>query len=226
VFFGNLVDMKTKIFKYAAIVLLLSGSFSSCYQEEPRKEEEPCVNRIIQDSPSTTVLSKSEIDEIKRLFNASQLDYKQYQFSQFQKDELDYKHVRCKQFINGLKILTSDLIFHFDKNDRYYSLSGRIVGKIDLDVIPSMNQDDVVQIYIDYVLNDQCRSDASKEEIINGCFDIEFGYAILYDYWSSNIFSKVWHISPKGSIYPTARINDDNAKLIMPVRSFNQISPI
>ena len=70
--------MNVKIFIITAVVLILAGCFSSCYpEEELRKDEEPCVTRIIQDSPSTTVLSKSDMDEIKRLFIANQLDESQ-----------------------------------------------------------------------------------------------------------------------------------------------------
>jgi len=172
-----------------------------------------CV-KTIKDSPTTNVLSKSEMDVIKSLFNNNHLNYKELRFTRLQKDELGHHHVRCYQFINNLKVFTSDLIFHFDKNNRYYFLSGDLISAIDLNTKPSMNQDLIVEKFINALQDNIYIGD--KEKIINGCFNVEFGY---YDLnagigYADAKFTKAWLIKPRNQDYPFAYINDKNSEVI------------
>jgi Zn-dependent metalloprotease len=201
--------------KVVAIAICLTGMtvFSSCEKDVDRDENFYCTNTI-KSSPTITTLSKSEMDVIKYLFNRNQLDYTKYQFTRFQKDELGYHHIRCFQFANNLMVFTSDAIFHFDKNDNYYYLSGDLITTINLNTKSSMKQDEVVEKFIDEIKRNGFYAEST--EILTGCFDIEFGY---YDLnagisYTNEEFVKAWKIKSTNQDYPFAYINDENSEII------------
>jgi len=195
------------------MIFTISFCFTILSCEKGGNENSDCI-KIIENSPGTTILSKSEMDVVKKLFNRNQLDYTKYLFTRFQKDELGYHHVRCYQFANNLIVFTSDAIFHFDKNDNYYFLSGDLIGTINLNTKFSMKQDNVVEKFIDKIKQDGFYKE--NAEIINGCFDIEFGY---YDLnagisYADKKFTKAWKITPTNKNYPFAYLNDENSEII------------
>jgi len=174
-----------------------------------------CVNTI-KNSPAKTALSNSEMNTVKYLFDHNQLDYTKYLFTQLQEDESGYHHVRCRQFANNLIIFTGDAIFHFDENDNYYSLSGNLITTINLNTKSSMKYDDVVKKYVELVTVDETFDALTLEDIIHGCFDVEFGYYDLHAGISdtNENFTKAWKIKPTSNDYPYAYINDENAETI------------
>ena len=220
--------------KWTIITISFCFCLLSCEKNDNENDNENsyCVNTI-RNSPTTTTLSESEMNTIKYLFNHNQLDYTKYLFTRFQEDELGYRHVRCYQFANNLIIFTSDAIFHFDKNDNYSSLSGDLISMINLNTKSSMKQDNVVEKYIDIVKHDEdflawlrllvemAKVDETVEvitleDIIEGCFDVEFGYYDLnvgISYTNEN-FAKAWKIKPTNREYPYVYINDENSETI------------
>jgi Zn-dependent metalloprotease len=197
--------------KKRTIFLAISLCFclASCKKDNFRY----CVN-FVKDSPGTTVLSKSEMDIVKSLFNRNQLDYTKFRFTRFIKDEYG-TNVRGYQFVNDLRVFTSDVIFDFDKNDRHVYLAGNLINTINLNTKPSMKRDNAVEKFIDTLKQDPFNF-YDKEEIIEGCFDVEFGY---YDLnvgisYSDEKFTKAWKIKPKNRDYPYAYINDTNSDVI------------
>lgn len=186
-------------------VFLCFFSILSC----EKNKDSYCVNTI-KNSPNITTLSETEMNMIKHLFNHNQLDYKKYQFAQLQEDELGYRHVRCEQFANNLIIFMSDVIFHFDKNDNYYYLSGDLINKVNLNTKSSMKHDNIVETFIDEMKRDSFYKD--NIEIMNGCFEIEFGYYDISD--GDEEFTKTWKIKPTNKNYPYAYINDNNSEII------------
>ena len=196
-----------------AIAIYLAGMtvFSGCNKDG--NENFYCVNTI-KNSQTNTTLSKSEMDVVKYLFNRNQLDYTKYQFYSFQEDELGYHHIRCFQFANNLLVFTSDVIFHFDKNDNYYFLSGDLINTINLNTKPSMKQDNVVEKFVNEIKQDGYY--VENIEIISDCFDLDFGYYDLnagISYVDAK-FTKAWKINLTNKKYPFAYINDENSELI------------
>jgi Zn-dependent metalloprotease len=214
------------------IIITVSFCFSILSCEKNGNENFYCVNTI-KNSPTITALSETEMNKIKYLFIHNHLDYTKYKFTQFQEDELGYRHIRCYQFANNLIIFTSDAIFHFDKNDNYSSLSGDLIHTINLNTNSQLPQDKIVGKYIDIVKHDEdflewlrllvemAKVDETVEmitleDIIEGCFDVEFGY---YDLntgisYANESFTKAWKIKPTNRKYPYAYINDGNSEKI------------
>ncbi len=163
----------------------------------------------------TLILPQNQLDSIKALFSYNHLDYTNYQFYNFQRDELNYHHVKCSQFKNNLKLFTNDLIFHFNEKNNYYFLSGEIIENITLDTNFKMNKNNVAATFIDAMEQNNDLS-GDKEAVKNSCFDIEFGY---YDLNSGNNatsknYTKAWKIKPTNKDYPYAYINDKNSTII------------
>jgi len=190
--------------------IFLFISFISCQKDKNKNNY--CVNDI-SDYPSRALLTDNELKSIGALFDYNQMNYANYQFYKFQTDELGQQHVKCFQYINNLKIFTNDLIFHFGQNNRYSSLSGDLIKAISLDVKPQMAPGEIIDIFIDQVGKDHYYS---TSEIINSCFETEFGY---YDLnagtsYKPNLFTKAWFVKPKGREYPIAYIDDSKNSLI------------
>ena len=190
-----------------SIMLCFSIMHYSCKTKTVKNDN--CVN-VIQDAPTTPILPESEMNLIKSLFNNNNMDYSKYQFYQLDTDELGFKHVRCYQFVNNLKVFSEDLIFHFNKQDTYYLLSGKLINSTGLDAKQSLSQNKVVEIFIQKVAQE--KASMVDKNSLTGCFEIEFGYVGLDD--SNEKFDKVWKVKPKDKEYPFAYINDDNSEII------------
>jgi Zn-dependent metalloprotease len=184
----------------------------SCKKD--KHENDFCINRIF-DSPRIQLISEEDFNEVKSLFVSNNLDYSNFQFFKFQTDNFGYHHARCYPFINNLKVFTNDLIFHFDKNNNYKSMSGHLVDGIDLDSIPSMDKKSVIEKYLNEINNDEFNS-AKKDSIIKNCFELEFGYYDLNAGKSFSVknFTKAWKVYPKAKVYPFVYVNDMTSNII------------
>ena len=196
--------------KWIIITISLCFCILSC--ENDGNENAYCI-KAIKNAPGTTILSKSEMDVVKKIFNRNQLDYTKYLFTQFQEDELGHHHIRCEQFANKLIVFTSEAIFHFDKDDNYYAPPD-LINTINLNTKSLMKQDNVVEIFIDKIK--QYGLNIDNAEIANSCFDIEFGY---YDLnagisYADKEFIKVWKINPTNNKYPLAYVIDENSEIM------------
>jgi Zn-dependent metalloprotease len=182
--------------------------------EKDKDGNDFCVNKVL-DNPNTIIISEEELIVVKPLFESNRIDYSNYLFYKLQTDELGYHHVRCYQFINNLKVFTNDLIFHFNQAGKYYYLSGNLITKIDLNPESSMIQNNVIKKYLNELNNDDCYT-GNKEDIIKGCFDVEFVYYNLNAGISNadKNFTKAWKVKPKSKKYPFAYINDMTSNTI------------
>jgi Zn-dependent metalloprotease len=193
------------------IVLIIS--FVSCDNlkeipaPEVKKESKYCITHL-RSNPDSILVSENELSIAKSLFDFNQLDYHTLQFFRVQTDDpLGYFHVRCNQFVNGLKVFNQDVIFHFKPTKKYYLLSGKLVGSIDLDTVPLMAHDTLIDLFIEQLNKDDFYK---RNSYADSCFDIEFGY-FNYNAFigiTEPKYIKAWKVSPKGGEYPYAFIND------------------
>jgi Zn-dependent metalloprotease len=196
--------------KYLISIIILLFSFSC----EIFNDKQNCSNNLIIEKPDDHLISQDELTTIMFLFDKNNLESNTLQFYKLQNDELGYHHVRCNQFINGLKVFDSPLIFHFNNSDTLYRLTGNIIFEINNDTIPSMNQEDVINLFINELNKDE-ECFCNKEEISNNCFDLEFGYFNL-SFGQSNLsedYVKAWKVSSQISSH-VAYINDETSEII------------
>jgi Zn-dependent metalloprotease len=196
-----------------AVITAFWGCKKDGKDEKKEIDNYYCVTTI-ENSPTTTTLSESEMNEVKSLFNRNNLDYTKYKFTRFQEDDLDYHHIRCFQFVNNLIVFSNEIIFHFDKNDDYYYLSGNLIDTINLNTTPSMKHDEIAEKFVDRIKLDSFYKGDS--DVLNGCFETEFGYYDLNAGRGDTTakFTKAWKIKPKNKNCPFSYINDENSDII------------
>lgn len=195
------------------IGLILIVMFNSCKKEI--EEREYCVNNITS-PPDSSLISLVDWNKTKLLFESNGLEYINLEFYKYDEDNYGYHHMKCLQYLNGLKLFTNGISYHFDENDEFDFVFGDVVTEIDLNTKPSMSQESIIEIFIRALENDD-NFYGNKNEIYENCLEIEFGYYDLNDgisYASMN-FTKAWKIKPKYMDCPNAYINDQTSTLIL-----------
>ena len=192
-----------KVFFLAFLLLL-----SSC-------EESKFCSEIVKGKPDNHLVSDSDLQTVKSLFELNDLNLNNFLVYRLQNNDLGYKHVRCYQYVNNLQVFTNDVIFHFNAQNHYYSLSGELISSINIKTSPSLSKNDVIEIFLESIENDGYYN-ANLEQIKDGCFICELGY---YDLnagisFASHNFAGAWKIRPEDSEYPIAFINDSDGSLI------------
>jgi hypothetical protein len=199
------------------IILLIPFLLSTC---ENSKYFVDCVDskfcsEIIKGKPDGTLISDSDLNIVKSLFESNNLTLDNFLVYKLQKDDQGYNHVRCIQYINNFNVFSNQVIFHFDSQGHYYFLSGDLVSGINIKTLPSMCSQEAITLFLQNVKKDDFYNRNIKQ-IEDGCFLCELGYFDLNigtSYAEQN-FKLAWWIRPKGSDYPYAYINDTGHTLI------------
>ncbi len=204
--------------KNLIFILFFFIIFYSC---EEKKNKDVLINYCKKDitaDQEAILLPDSVIVFIQNLFESNSLDYSNYQFYEASTSSSGYYHVKCHQFIKGLKLFTNDLGFHFNEDNICSSVprDEDIVTNIELDTVRNLEQNKLVGIFVDSLRNDFFFNSANEYLLDTCCFDIEFGY---YDLNTGTgitdmYFTKVWQISLKNRDYPLIKINDITSEIL------------
>lgn len=170
-----------------------------------------CI-RDITDDQGEILLSDSVINLVKHLFDNNSLDYNNYQFYRASTSTNGYHHIMCHQFVKGLKVFYYDLGFHFDEDGMLSSgpFVEYKVSTIGLDTVRNMNQNKLVEIFIDHLKKDTFH-DYKNMKLDTCCFDVEFGFYDLND----KKFTKAWKVTLKDQRSPHVFIDDCTSKTIL-----------
>lgn len=194
------------------VVFILCLGLYSCSQESD--ETQYCTHRL-HSSPRMSLVSNTDLDSIRVLFDRNQIDFNAYQFFKYEHDTYGSYHVRCYQFNQQLKLFSEDLIFHFNKNKNFYFLSGNLITTTGLDTIPTRSTNKIAGLFLEMLSKDSFNS--GDKAIINGCFDLEFGYYNLNAGTGviTPDFAKAWWVKPAGTDYPYAYVDDVRGAIIL-----------
>lgn len=206
--------MKKPFFYIKTLAFIFLIIIYSCDKNDELKNYEACTN-LISKSPNDDLVSTEKKELAEHLFTINEIDYVNLQITKVQKDEMDNYHVRCNQFINGLQIFTSDIIFHFNKNGEFYGLSGDLVDNISLNNQSDLGIDILKNKYLNEVQNDIFYK-SEIGEIIENCLDLQFGYFDLnagISYQPLKIV-KAWKITPHDKEFPKLYVNDNTSENI------------
>lgn len=203
-----------KIHLKIIIALIFLFTSYSCNKDNEDKNFQACTN-LVSKSPSDNLVSVENQVLAENLFSINNIDYTNLQITNVQKDEMNNYHIRCNQFMNGLQIFTSDLIFHFDENEEYYLLCGDLVNDIPLNNQSSLDIEILINKYLNRVQNDNFNK-SKIDEIIKNCLDLQFGYFDLNAGISDQPLNivKAWKITPHNIEYPKLYVNDNTSEII------------
>ena len=191
------------------VVLLFLLLLSSC-------EKSNFCSEIIKGKPDNHLINDSDLQTVKSLFESNNLSLNNFLVYRLQIDDMGYKHVKCYQYVNNLKVFTDEVIFHFDAQNHYYVLSGELISTINIKTSPSMSKNDVIKIFLKSVEDDDSDFSPNLEQLKDGCFLCELGYYDLNSgtSYASQNFIRAWKITPEDKDFPVAFINDSDKSLI------------
>lgn len=176
-------------------------------------EDSKYCTDTITGMPDQNLISESDLSTVSSLFGTIGMSLNKYLVFRFQTDQLGGKHVKCYQYVNNIKIFSDEIIFHFDSQNRFTSLSGEIISTIDINSVPKMSKNDVVKLFLELVDED---GRFSSRSLKNECIQCEIGYYDLNAGTSNQThnFKLTWKIRGEDSVYPFAYINDtDKSKI-------------
>jgi len=200
-----------KAYCFLILVLLIACNDTN-YQEQ-------CSDIIVQGESSKYIISNSDLNTVKSIFESNHLSLNNLIVSRFEVDQENHKYIGCYQYVNDLIVFTGHVNFLFDEFNHYYNRSGDMLPNIEINASPKMDKFDLIKMFLDYVENDTIYAifnGNQLEKIKEGCFRCELGY---YDLnagtsYSSPNFILAWKVSPENQRYPYAYINDTDKKLI------------
>ena len=194
---------------------LLLGLY--CCEKTEHDAVEYCVEFVSYD-PNARLISANDLSEIHSLFKSNNLDYENLQFFEYKIDKDGVKHIFAHQFANGLKVFYGSGGYHFNKSNVFlFEAGNNYKGQVNLDTKPRQKMNKIAALLAKEIQNDSFIVNSNGVDyLLNGCFECEFGYYNLNSgqSYSSPKFAKVWYVHPKGSEYPYAYVNDDDATLI------------
>lgn len=100
---------------------------------------------------SYPIVTKKEVldpDEARAeaLFEKNSLSIGDLQIYRVEKDEINYTHIWLEQYVNGIRILGGEVIYHFKPDGSYSSMSGSIVKGITGSSLPEILESDAREI--------------------------------------------------------------------------------
>ena len=191
--------------------LILVVQLISCEKVKftPDCDDSSICHLVIQGKPDTNRITGTFLDTIKALFNANNISLNNLYLYWYQRDDLGYFHIACLQYINNLNVLSDEVIFHFNQQGYYTSLSGEIISDIKVSSVPSLCIGHVVDLFLQNVENDGFYS-RDLQKIKDGCISCELCYWDLNSgvSYAEKKFTLAWRVKPLNSDYPWALIND------------------
>jgi Zn-dependent metalloprotease len=178
-------------------------------------EKSPVCSELIKGKPENHLLDDTKLQTVLALFEKNKLSLENYIIYRIIVSPGGDSHVRCYQYINNLKVLSDEVVFHFNREGHYQSVSGDVISHIEIKPSPSMNHGEVTSLFMKSVEKDSYLYDVERQKE-EGCILCELGYYDLnagISYASQN-FTLAWRVSFENSEFPFAILNDSGNSLI------------
>ena len=158
------------------------------------------VSRI--DNINHKVASK-ELSLAQELFENNNVDFSTLAIRSVGKDRHGNTHIGADQIYKNLRIITNDLIYHFDESGVITSVSGVVIDEINISTDPNISINEAVNL----VKHRMSSSYILTGEL--GFFDLNAG--------SGNTkvnFTLVWKMKPRLSEYPYAIVDAYSGEIL------------
>jgi hypothetical protein len=196
---------------------------ASCSRSTP--DDHGCIERTVikLSDPGTNPAQTKTADS---LFDVNHIDHHHYRYLVLQADtfktqyppytQYDQKMVGVSQYVNGLRILNSDVYYIFWNGATHY-ISGKPIQNASLDTVPYLSLRRLRTLFT----NELNKPSASVTPgLSDSCYKAEFGYYDLADNQTAPNLVKAWRVTVMFSNlaypydgYPVAYFKD-NGQLI------------
>lgn len=198
------------------LVILLLWGCSNDDRNVFEGNEDVCGYAVVN-TPDTQLVSDSEQAQADSLFSQNDIPLERLQVYKVDANaDSDLPiNISCYQYVNGIRILFSKVIFNFDDTGEVIFQSGNRIEDLDLGTIPQLTQKYLTAEFIEQVKHDESYKD-QLNQIIEDCLDFEFGYFDLNAGTGKNgtKFIKTWLVSPHNRDYPKLLIDDDSGWVV------------
>jgi len=99
----------------------------------------------IKDDTSFAVNAIAALERLSSIYRISDAE-SEFTFIRLEADDLAYHHVRLSQKYNGLEVVGSELIVHFDASNSIYEVNGRYVPDMRISTIPKIDGKDAAAL--------------------------------------------------------------------------------
>jgi len=203
--------------KKLMLIFLLLGTIA-CDKEDENEYANMNLNCIekVTTSAWVSTLTSNDRQRIDLLFTNNGIVVNHFEPYEFIPDSLGYSHIKGFQYVNSLRVFTNNLIYHFNKEDQYYSLSGDLINEVYINSEAKSSLSSMENSYGKALAADSFLTNELVRNLVNECFTAELGYYNLNagrGYAPEN-FVLAWLVKPVNKEYPFAYINDNNQEVI------------
>ncbi len=96
-------------------------------------------NNYMKNFPSVELAAKNFIEENKTIFNLKS-PLEELKLLKTETDNIGMTHTKLQQYYNGLKIMGSQLVVHFDKHGAISSINGRYIPTPKISTVPAIDE--------------------------------------------------------------------------------------
>lgn len=201
-----------------ALLIALPLIATSCKKGSDQDGDNGCIERVYINK-NDHAINSADIPTVNKLFADNNLDNSNFRYTRYRQDSLqtqyppyekiEYKHVRVNEYLKGLRIIDSDVIFNFTK-DKFSYTSGTFSNMSVNDVSPQLSLPRLRKLF----LNDEKEVRLYPgDNYADTCLRAEFG---LYEIRNGNSLSrlvKAWLVTGQNNSYPRAVYKDDGTRI-------------
>ena len=209
--------------KLFAVALLLAPLVMACSKSAPEPDvpvDNGCAEQTIMPVTAHSI-SAADVLIANNLFAANAIDYHRFRYYRYSLDStptyyppyatLRTQSVRVEQYVNGLKLFSSELNYSF-KDGIFYFLAGNPTPGTGLNTTPALSAGQLRGLFFATI----AQHDPTKIGLQNQCVRAEFGYYNLNASTgnTNENLVKAWRVQVKNQAYPFAYYQDSDGKLI------------
>ncbi|HEY8893670.1 MAG TPA: hypothetical protein VIM79_02610 [Niastella sp.] len=203
------------------ITLLISLPLiaTACKKDKGQDVDNGCIERVYINK-NDHAISSADIATVNRLFADNNISNSNFRYTRYRQDSLqtqfppyekvEYKQVRVNDYLKGLRIIDSDVIFVFTKDVFTYT-SGAFQNMSVNDVTPQLSLPRLRKLFLDDEKNARLYP---NDNYADTCLRAEFGlYEIRGTGNSLSWLVKAWLVTGQNNSYPRAVYKDNGTRI-------------
>jgi hypothetical protein len=201
-----------------ALLIALALIFPSCKKDSEQDVDNGCIERVYIDQKDHAI-NAADTSTVNKLFADNHLDNSNFRYTKYKQESVQtqfppyenvpYKQVRVNEYLKGLRIIDSDVIFIFT-TDVFSYTSKTFSGASVNDVSPQLSLPRLRKLFLDDEKNVRLNP---GDNYADTCLRAEFG---LYEIRNGNSLSwlvKAWLVTGQNNSFPRAVYRDNGTRI-------------